>query len=215
MNTLNPMTLNRLMGYYHYIVRHIGRDNDLPLSSARLSKLLHIDDTQIRKDMAIIGIKGHPHVGFSSRQIVGAIRGVLGFDLSRPAVVVGAGRLGGALASFKDFRDYGLRTAAIFDNNPQKIGQTIGDQVVQPMDQIETIVRQSQAQLGILTVPAHAAQDVADRLIQAGLTALWNFAPIRIVAPDHVTVRHEHLAVGLAQLLYRLQNPSPPDGHPA
>jgi redox-sensing transcriptional repressor len=207
MNTLNPLTLNRLMGYYHYIDRHIGRDSDQTISSATLSKLLNIDDTQIRKDLAVIGVKGQPHVGFSSREIVGAIRGVLGFDLSRPAVVVGAGRLGGALASFKDFHDYGLRTAAIFDNNPQKIGQTIGDQVVQPMDRLETVIRDSQAQLGILTVPAHAAQQVADRLVQAGLTALWNFAPTRIAAPDHVSVRHEHLAAGLAELLYHLKNP--------
>ena len=201
---LNRPTLERLLLYYHFIHDHLGSHSGQTVSSARIAELLYMDDAQVRKDLAAIGVKGHPHVGFDINQVLETIRRKLGFNAKTRAVVIGAGRLGGAVASYDEFVDYGLEIVALFDNNPQKIGLLIGRHVVQPAQQMEAIIQQHEVELGIITTPAGAAQGLADRFVRAGVPAIWNFAPVHLVVPPGVMVRHEHLAVGLAELSYHL-----------
>jgi len=201
---LNRPTLERLLLYYHFIHDHLGSHSGQTVSSARIAELLYMDDAQVRKDLAAIGVKGHPHVGFDINQVLETIRRKLGFNEKTRAVVIGAGRLGGAVASYDEFVDYGLEIVALFDNNPQKIGLLIGRHVVQPVQQMEAIIQQHEVQLGIITTPASAAQELADRFIKAGVYSIWNFAPVSLIVPEEVMVRHEHLAVGLAELSYHL-----------
>jgi len=180
------------------------------ISSAKLAEFMDSDDTQVRKDLAVIGLKGRPRVGFVASEVKNKIRNILGFDENNRAVVIGAGRLGGAIASYKELADYGLEIVALFDNDQQKIGFTVGHHIVQPLKRLAAIVKRRDVHLGILTVPAGAAQNVADRLVQAGVKTIWCFSPTNITLPEGGAVRHEHIAVGLAELLYHLKKASHP-----
>jgi len=183
----------------------MDRNDTDTVSSAKLAKFMDSDDTQVRKDLAAIGLKGRPRIGFVASEVKNKIRHVLGFDENNRAVVIGAGRLGGAIASYKGLADYGLEIVALFDNDQQKIGLTVGHHIVQPVNRLTTIVKRRDVHLGIITVPADAAQEVADRLVQAGVNTIWNFSPTSIPAIEGGAVRHEHIAVGLAELLYHLK----------
>lgn len=202
---LNRPTLERLLIYYHFIVNHLEKAVCGTISSAEIAKLSNIDDTLVRKDFAAIGVKGRPRVGFAVSQVIDAIRHALGFDITSPAVVIGAGRLGGAIAAYRGFVEQGLNIVALFDINPEKIGLIIADHVVQPLEQLDMIIKQHQVKLAIVTVPARAAQNIADRLIKAGIKAIWNFSPTSLNVPRDIIVRDERLAVGLAELSYYLK----------
>lgn len=175
------------------------------VSSAQLAQILSVDGSQIRKDLAAIGVKGHCHVGFDIHHVMNVVQQTLGFTRNRPAVVIGAGRLGGAISSYKGFANYGLHVVALFDVDPGKIGLMVGDHVVQPMEQLEPVIKQSNILLAVLTIPAEVAQESADRLIKAGIKVIWNFAPARIHVPPDVFVRNEQLFVALGQLFYNLK----------
>ena len=205
MNQLNRQTLERLMHYYHCIEEHYDLQVQCSICSGELARLLRLDDTQIRKDFAAIGVKGHRRIGFDGREVLSAIREILGFNRIYRAVIVGAGRLGGALASYKGFTRDGLEITALFDNDQNKYGLIVSGHTIQPMEQLEPIIRQKNVQLGILTVPTEVAQETADRLIRAGIQALWSFSPINLQIPESIFVRYEYLSVGLAHLSYHLK----------
>ena len=202
---LNRSVLDRLMRYYHYLNEHINSTEEVSISSARLAQYLSLDDSQIRKDLAAIGVKGHCHVGFNTRKVLEQIECVLGFKDKYPAVVIGAGRLGGAISSYEGFSRYGLNIIALFDIDPSKIGLMVGGHVVQPLEQLEAIINQSTSKLGILTVPAQSAQASVDRLVKAGIKVIWNFSPGHLQAPEDVLIRNESLFVALAELFYYLK----------
>jgi redox-sensing transcriptional repressor len=197
--------LERLMHYYHFITEHIASSDNDTVSSAQLAELLNMDDTQVRKDFAAIGVRGRARVGYRASEVVKAIREVLGFHERREAVLIGAGRLGGALAAYRGFRQYGLAISALVDADPGRAGEVIGELEVQPLDRLEALIAAKGLRIGVLTVPAEAAQDLADRLVMAGVRAIWNFAPTALAVPEYVIVRHEHISVGFAELAYYLK----------
>ncbi len=202
--TLKHATLERLMHYYHYIGEQIAQQHMGTVSSSEIAKLLDTDDTVVRKDMAAIGVRGYPRVGFKADEVLAAIRDVLGFDNAYRAIIIGAGRLGSALASYPGFSRYGLRIDALLDSDTTRAGAIEGGVEVRPLDELEKIITEHNIGLAILTVPAEAAQPLADRMVNAGLRAIWNFAPTSLVVPPGVLVRHEHISVGLAELAYHL-----------
>jgi redox-sensing transcriptional repressor len=197
------------MHYYYFVGEERRPASEVPeedtVSSAEIAEFLHMDDTLVRKDLAAIGVRGYPRVGFKVDEVLTAIREVLGFEQTHRAVIVGAGRMGGALANYTDFAKYGLVVMAVFDNDPAKLGKTLGGAVIQSLDNLESTIARLGVRLAILTVPVDPAQSIADRLVVAGVQAIWNFAPTRLVAPPHVVVRHEHISVGLAELAYHLR----------
>jgi redox-sensing transcriptional repressor len=202
--TLKHATLERLMHYYHYIGEQIATQNQGTVSSSNIAKLLDTDDTVVRKDMAAIGVRGYPRVGFKADEVMAAIRDVLGFDNAYRAIIIGAGRLGSAIVSYPGFSKYGLRIDALIDSDPSRAGAVEGGVEVRHLDELESIIENHNIRLAILTVPAEAAQPLADRTVKAGVDAIWNFAPTSLVVPSHVLVRHEHISVGLAELAYHL-----------
>ncbi|MEA3364543.1 MAG: winged-helix domain-containing protein, partial [Candidatus Hydrogenedentes bacterium] len=122
--------LERLVHYYHFLSDRAHFDETTTVPSRQLAKLFTMDDTQVRKDLAAIGVRGVPRVGYSATEVLEAIREVLGFDKIHKAILVGAGHLGGALAAYRGFAKYGLRIVGVFDNDPERIGTTIGGYVV-------------------------------------------------------------------------------------
>ncbi len=197
--------LERLMQYHHYLRDQRPAGAPDTVSSAQIAEFVDHDDTQVRKDLAAIGVRGLPRVGFSVHQVVKATSNVLGFSEPYNAAIIGAGQLGGALAAYPGFAEYGLVTAAVLDVAPEKIGSQVGNLTVEPMDRLEEIIRTRHVRLAILTVPADVAQDIADRLVRADIVAIWNFAPTGLAVPEGVLVRNEHISIGLAELAYHLK----------
>ncbi len=205
--------LERLVHYYHFLGERVALDEKATVSSRQLASLLAMDDTQVRKDLAMIGVRGVPHVGYSAAEIMQAIREILGFGQVHKAVLVGAGRLGGALAAYHGFMKYGLRIVGVFDDDPGKIGTAIEGHLIYDTADLEKVIERSQVRLAILTVPAEACQALADRLVRAGISGIWNFGPTTLTVPERVVVRHEHIVVGLAELAYHLQRSLPGEPH--
>jgi len=205
---LKHALLERLVHYYHFLGERLDEGHDATVTSMRIASLLRTDDTLVRKDLAAIGVRGLPRVGFSSAEVLGAIRDLLGFDEAFRAVIIGAGRLGGAMASYAGFARYGLDIVALFDTDPAKIGSRSAGHIVQPFENLAEVVSRQDVSMAILTVPAAVAQEVADAAVSAGVRAIWNFATTSLHVPEDVFVRHEHISVGLAELSYHLKHRS-------
>ncbi|MBN2713040.1 MAG: redox-sensing transcriptional repressor Rex, partial [Planctomycetes bacterium] len=161
--------------------------------------------TQVRKDLAAIGVRGYPRIGYRAVDASSRIREVLGFDVRKKGIIVGAGRLGGALASYPGFGAYGLEIVAIFDTDDSKVGSSIGQHPVVTLDKLEQVISDEHVGLAVLAVPAVAAPALAERVVAAGVRAIWNFAPTRFAVPEGVRIRHEQISVGLAELSYHLK----------
>ncbi|MBN2311807.1 MAG: redox-sensing transcriptional repressor Rex [Candidatus Hydrogenedentes bacterium] len=201
---LRHALLERLMHYYHFLSDVTEAGLGETVTSGQVAELMHTDDTLVRKDLAAIGVRGLPNVGFKCAEVVSAIRDALGFDHPYRAVLIGVGRLGSAIASYRGFSSYGLEICGLFDKDPVKVGLVGGGLVVLPVQRLALVVAQHHASMAIICVPAEDAQEVADLAVSAGIKAIWNFAATDLVLPDDVFVRHEHISVGLAVLSYHL-----------
>lgn len=198
-------TLERLPVYYQVLVslRQEGREY---VSSKELGKLTGWDDSQVRKDFNHFWSGGRPGRGYAVEELMARLEDLLGLSSTTEAVVVGAGRLGTALCSYPGFESLGLKILVAFDNDPAKIGTTIGDVPVLDVIKLTGLVRRLGVRLGIITVPPEAAQVVADAMIDGGVRAIWNFAPIALTVPEEIVVRNEDLAVGLLTLSHHLKH---------
>ncbi len=202
---LKHALLERLMHYYHFVAEKLDAGGGEHVTSTQIAELLHMDDTLVRKDLAAAGVRGVPHVGYKAEEVVNRIRMLLGFDEGYQGVIIGAGRMGGAMASYQGFSRYGLKITALFDNDPGKIGLIWGDYMVQPMGNLPLFAKNSTVDIAILTVPGDVAQVVASQVVAAGVRTIWNFANTSVAVPANVFVRHEHISVGLAGLSYFLK----------
>jgi redox-sensing transcriptional repressor len=192
------------MRYYRYLVSVPEVRGAKTVTSAQIATALDIDPTQVRKDFGAIGLLGMGRVGFDVCEVCTAIRRALGFDERLEAVLVGAGHLGGALVAYEHFTQYGLHIIAAFDSDKRKVGRSIGSLTVQATRALTPFVRRRGIRLAILTTPPEVAQKVADRLVNAGVKAIWNFAPTRLDLPAAVMVRNEHISLGLSEISYHL-----------
>jgi len=192
------------MLYHRYLEEVRGRRTLTTVTSAQIAEALDVDPTQVRKDLGSIGLRGRGRVGFNAAAVADAVRRVLGFDKTNLAIVVGAGHLGGALIAYGGFARYGLRIVAAFDSDPDRAGTELAGCPVRHTRGMSAFIRKHGISLAILTTPAEPAQKVADRLVAAGIKAIWNFAPTRLTLPDGIAVRDEHISLGLSQLAHHL-----------
>lgn len=177
-------------------------------SSKELGETLGYTDAQVRKDLAYFGQFGHPGIGYGVDALIAHIRHILGTDRTWNALVVGAGNLGQALATYRGFGKKGFRVVAIFDNDPAKIGRRIGAGPgieILPVHRLAEIIARQNVHMGIITVPAEAGQQVADALVAGGIKGILNFAPVSLIVPDHMPVASVALAVHLEQLAFRIK----------
>lgn len=207
-----PKPILERLTQYHQIALRAGEDGNENLSSGFLSGILDVDETLVRKDMAAVGIVGKPRVGYSTGQIIRKLEETMGLSQNTDAVLIGCGGIGSALLRYPGFRKYGLRIAAAFDADYQKVNQRIGDYVILPMEKCRSVIKTFQVKVAILAVPAGVAQETVDWLVQRGIRAIWNFAPIHLNAPDNVIIRNENLALGLAELIHHLKRKNPEGG---
>jgi redox-sensing transcriptional repressor len=210
MPRLRRLVLERLMRYYRYLAEGRGRTPPPTVTSAEIAQALDIDPTQVRKDLGAIGLVGLGRVGFDACEVCRAIRIALGFDRTYPAVLVGAGHLGSALMAYARFGQWGLKFAAAFDTDARKIGHLVAGCRVRAVRSLAAYLARHDIRMAILTTPVDVAQPMTDRLVAAGVRAIWNFTPTRLTVPPGVFVRNEHISLGLSELAYHLAHELPP-----
>ena len=180
--------------------RKMGRET---ISSQELSEYTHINPTQIRRDLSGFGKFGKRGVGYNVDSLVSEIRKILRTSGQHNIALFGAGPLGQAIASSAIFADHGFQVVAVFDVDEQKVGTAIGDVVVRPLDgDLAKVVADEEVVVGVLAVPADAAQEVADRLVEAGVKIIFNYSEQLLQVPPEVTVHTSSPAVDLLYALY-------------
>ncbi len=185
---------------YYRIAEKLLRSGKAEVTIPELAMALGIPEEQVIDDMGRLGLEHPPGLPLEAGHIRDVAEHLLGLRPVNTAVLVGAGRLGAAIASYEGFHPYGMRIVAIFDSDEAKTGHFISGLRIMPMEQLEDVLSIFQVRLAVLTVPPEEAQEVATRLIHAGVQAIWNFAPRHLDLPDDVVVRNEDIAAGLAQL---------------
>ncbi len=198
-------TLRRLPWYLAY-VSMLRADNVEYVSSTRISEELHVDSSQIAKDLSYINIKGKTRIGYEVESLETALRKFLGFSSRHDAVIVGAGSLGGALMQDSGLQRYGLNIVAGIDTNPKIVGKQIAGIHVYPSSQLRSLVHKLSITIGIITVPVESAQSVADSLAGAGIKAIWNFTPVRIRVAEGIVVTNTSIYSHLAVMYNRIEN---------
>jgi len=196
-------TIRRLPMYFAQLQRVI-QEGLTSVSSSQLAAALSLEPIQVRKDLEAIGVTGQPRVGFPVAQLVTAIERFLGWDNVTDAFVIGAGHLGTALAGYQGFEKHGLNVVALFDNDPRKVGQTIHGKEVLHVDKLGNLASRLHVHIAILTVPAEVAASVAQLAIDAGIQAIWNFTPTKLIVPENVILERVDLAARLAVLSSKL-----------
>jgi redox-sensing transcriptional repressor len=180
--------------------RKMGRET---ISSQELSEYTHINPTQIRRDLSGFGKFGKRGVGYNVDSLVSEIRKILRTAGQHNIALFGAGHLGQAIASSAIFADHGFQVVAVFDVDEEKVGTEIGDVVVRPLDgDLAKVVADEEVVVGVLAVPAAAAQEVADRLVEAGVKIIFNYSEQLLQVPPEVTVHTSSPAVDLLYALY-------------
>jgi len=200
-----PVQTLRRIPHYHQILLELEQKGEQFVSSRYLAHFFQVDDTQVRKDMSVIGYKGKPKAGYSVSGLRAAIGEFLGINVENTAILIGAGKLGSALVEYPGLSEYGLKLVAVFDSDPAKAGKIIGPFSILPLESLSRVVKTYDVGIAILTVPKQAAQAVCDLLVSLEIKAIWNFAPTQLTAPDDVIVRNENMAVGLALLSHYLK----------
>ena len=192
-------TIKRFPSYLR-LLHQYEEAGHLWISATKLAGDLGLTPIQVRKDVAGTGVEGRPKVGFEVSVLIEAITHSLGWDNSTDAVLIGAGHLGVALSRYEGFASYGLRIVAVFDNDPAKKDLPIGDTKVRPMEELSEYIGSHAINIAVITVPADSAQKVAQMLVEAGIKAIWNFAPKDLKLPSHVVVQRTDLATSFAVL---------------
>lgn len=199
-------TLTRLPIYYRYLI-NLQIQGEKNISSAKISSDMNLSAVQVRKDLACVSsIAGKPKTGFDVDELIKDIALFLGYDNTTDAIIVGVGQLGRTLLSYAGFENYGLNIVAGFDVDERIINSRINGKLIMPMEKLKNFVRRVNVHIGIITVPYQDAQKVCDELVDAGIKAIWNFAPTHIYVPEGVVLKDEDMASSLAILSSQLKD---------
>ena len=203
MKRIAESSVRRLSLYLRFLEEFMERGR-ATVSSADLARASGTTPAQVRKDLSFFGSFGKRGLGYPVSQLADRIRHILGIGRSWRVVVVGAGRIGRALAQYREFRERGFKLVALFDNDAALIGESIEGLVVRDIAGFAKDLKTLKPHIAILTVPGDAAQGVVDQLVKAGVRAVLNFATTGVRVPDEVTVRNVNMALELEVLSYSL-----------
>ena len=197
------VTIIRLSVYSRYLTE-LDRKGIVTASSGGIADGVGVSSSQVRKDLAYFGEFGTRGVGYNVKDLHRHIMKILGLSVDWSVALVGAGNLGLALSTYNGFKERGFIITSIFDADPKKIGTKIGSLEVLPTDKLLEAVNRNQTQIGIVAVPAAAAQEIADKLVEAKIQAILNFAPVILNVPPEVELRNVDLAVNLEVLTFNI-----------
>lgn len=195
--TISKATLSRLPEYLQFLCSPEMKATFV--SATMIAKALRLGEVQVRKDLSSVSDGGKPKIGYERLKLIENLESALGFTRTSFAVIVGAGKLGKALLEFDGFVSPAPEIIAAFDTLSDSNTDT-GSKPVLPMEQFHDYCLQHDVHIGIITVPVEQAQKVCDNMVDAGITAIWNFAPVKLHVPQNVIVQQENLVLSLAHL---------------
>jgi redox-sensing transcriptional repressor len=201
--TLPEPTLRRLPRYHQYLTG-LAQNRVVNVSCNQIGAELGFGSAQVRKDLASVPVTGKPNVGYLVVELIDGIERLLGWNNTREAFLAGAGHLGAALLGYGGFKTLGLTIVAAFDIDPQKIDTQIAGRRVLSLAKLPDLARRMHIHIGVITTPAAQAQSVAHLMVEGGIRAIWNFAPVALRVPEHIVVQNENLESSLAALSYKL-----------
>jgi len=205
MRKIAESTVRRLSLYLRFLEEFQGQ-GIATISSEALAMRGGTTSAQVRKDLSFFGSFGKRGLGYSVPELVGKLRDILGLKRTYRVIVVGAGKIGSALAQYGGFGPRGFQVAAVYDADPGKIGADWNGVAVRDVRELEQDLARAPVDIAILATPAMAAAQVADRLVQAGVRAILNFAPVQLDVPPTVVVKYVNMAMELEALSYALRN---------
>ncbi len=206
MKRIAESTVRRLSLYLRYL-EEAEAEATPTISSDELASLGGTTSAQVRKDLSFFGSFGKRGLGYPVPELADHLRQILGLGREWKVVIVGAGKIGAALANFRGFQSRGFRVVAAYDTNPEKIGRRLEGVFVRDMQQLEHDVAREQPDIAVLTIPGEEAQSVVDRLVKAGIKAILSFAPAQLHVPDQVALKEVNMALELEGLSFALTNP--------
>jgi len=183
----------------------LAEDGAETVSSDALALAAGVNSAKVRKDLSYLGSYGTRGVGYDVNYLVHHISRELGLTQDWAVVIVGIGNLGHALANYGGFAERGFRIAALVDSDRRRAGEELAGVTVRHLDDLDDIVRTANVSIGVIATPAHAAQEVADRLVAAGVTSILNFAPVVLNVPAGVDLRKVDLSIELQILSFHEQ----------
>lgn len=205
MRKISESAVRRLSLYLRFLEQSLAR-GITTISSGELARRAGTTSAQVRKDLSLFGSFGKRGLGYGVPALAARIREILGLGRAYRVVLVGAGRIGGALVQYEGFRQRGFEIAAIYDRDPTKIGTRWNGLVVRDVRRLEADLGRDRSDIAIVATPAEAAQEVVDRLVRGGVKAILNFAPVPLDVPADVIVKHVNMAAELETLSYALAN---------
>lgn len=200
---ISKAVITRLPRYYRYL-GELMESGVERISSNELSNKMKVTASQIRQDLNNFGGFGQQGYGYNVKYLYNEIGKILGIDRQHNLIVVGAGNLGQAIANYANFEKRGFIIKGMFDINPRLIGLVVRGIEIRSLDELEKFIVQNNVQIAAMTIPKTRASEVADRLVNAGIKAIWNFAHTDLVVPDDVVVENVHLSESLMRLSYRV-----------
>jgi len=202
---ISKAVITRLPRYYRYL-GELMEDGVERISSNELSNRMKVTASQIRQDLNNFGGFGQQGYGYNVKYLYAEIGKILGIDRQHNIVIIGAGNLGQAIANYANFEKRGFLIKGMFDINPRLIGLVVRGIEIRSVDDLEQFVKDNDVQIAALTIPKTKAPEIADRLVKAGIKAIWNFAHTDLSVPDDVVVENVHLSESLMRLSYRVCN---------
>jgi redox-sensing transcriptional repressor len=203
MDRVSASTVTRLSSYYR-ILSEFEAEKVETISSERLAERAGITSAQVRKDLSSFGNFGRRGLGYNVRLLGGEVGGILGLTRKWSVALLGAGNLGHALFAYKEFQKHGFCIDYVFDVDPAKVGKGWDGIQIRHFDELQPVATKQGIDIAIIAVPVQEAQTVADRAVAAGIRAILNFAPVKIVIPDEVALRSVDLSIAMESLSYAL-----------
>jgi redox-sensing transcriptional repressor len=205
MKKVSESTVGRLSVYLR-MLEELDPDSVSALSSEELAERCGTSAAQVRKDLSFFGTFGKRGMGYGVGELIAALRSILGLERRWRVALVGAGKIGAALFAYQDFRRQGFYIESVFDSDAAKVGQRWNGLVVRHDQELDEALQRDKVDIAIIAVPADVAQGVVDRVVNAGVKAILNFAPTKLRVPDYVALKNVNMALELEGLSYALAN---------
>lgn len=196
--------IKRLPKYHRYLEELLNEGRE-KISSQQLGEIVGVSAPQLRQDLNYFGNFGQQGYGYNVKKLYNSLAEVMGIQQKSNMVLVGVGNVGQALVNSKDFEKRGFYLSAIFDTNPKLIGLEINGLVVKDVVELKDYIAENDINIGVITVPASSAQEVANKMIKAGIKGIWNFSPVDLKTPPTIQVENEHLTEGLLRLSFKIK----------
>ncbi len=201
---ISKATLARMPLYLHFLQEENSKGAQY-ISSTVIAQNISVSSVLVRKDLALVSSEpGRPRLGFAISRLIVDIEKFLGYDNLSDAIIVGAGGLGRAFLCYEGFKSNGLNIVAAFDVKESLIGTKVADKEILHLSKLKEFVKEHKIKIGVITVPKVAAQGVLNEMVDAGIQAIWNFAPAPLRVPKNIILKTEDLAASLAMLAGKL-----------